>query len=54
MAAAFLALTTYGVFYAYGVFQKPMIAEFGWTRDQFSLAFSIYMVVYTLSATPMG
>jgi nitrate/nitrite transporter NarK len=27
--------------YSFGLFQKPMIAEFGWTRAEFSLGFSL-------------
>lgn len=54
VAFSFLSLTTYGVFYAYGVFFKPMMEEFGWSRAATSHPFSLYMVVYTLSALLMG
>jgi hypothetical protein len=33
LAAAFLVMTVmWGANYSFGVFFKPMIAEFGWTR----------------------
>ncbi len=32
VAASFLVLMNYGIFYSYGVFFKPLIAEFGWLR----------------------
>ncbi|MFQ5924370.1 MAG: MFS transporter [Dehalococcoidia bacterium] len=54
VAASFLALGTYGAFYSFGIFLKPMAAEFHWSRGETSTAFSIYMAVYTLSAILMG
>jgi len=54
VAFSFLSLTTYGVFYAYGVFFKPLMEEFGWSRAATSHPFSLYMIVYTLSALIMG
>ncbi len=53
-----LALTQtigYGVLtYAFGVFVKPMEAEFGWSRAQTSLAFSLGLLVSGLVAFPVG
>lgn len=54
VAASFVTLTTYGVFYSQGLFFEPLMAEFEWSRSQVSLAFTIYMATYTLSALPMG
>jgi MFS family permease len=53
-----LALTQtvgYGVlYYAFGVFVKPMEAELGWSRAQTSLAFSLALLVQGLVAIPVG
>jgi MFS family permease len=54
VAASFVTLTTYGVFYSQGLFFEPLMAEFEWSRSQVSLAFTIYMGTYTLAAVPMG
>ena len=45
----------YGVlFYTYGVLIVPMEAEFGWTRDQTSGAFSLALLLSGLIAIPIG
>lgn len=53
-----LALTQtvgYGVlYYGFGVFIKPMEAEFGWSRTQTSGAFSLALLVAGLAAIPVG
>lgn len=54
LGAAFLVLMNYGLFYSYGVFFKPLIEEFGWSRAQTSLAFSFYVAIYSASGIPMG
>lgn len=37
-----------------GVFEKPMIADFGWSRGAFSVAILVNMVVYALSIVVAG
>jgi MFS family permease len=54
VAASFLVLMNYGIFYTYGVFFKPLIAEFGWSRAETSLAFSFYLVTYSTAGILMG
>ncbi|MDP7240899.1 MAG: MFS transporter [Dehalococcoidia bacterium] len=54
MGASFLVLMNYGIFYSYGVFFKPLIAEFGWSRAETSLAFSFYLVTYSTTGILMG
>jgi MFS family permease len=53
-----LALTQtvgYGVlYYAFGVFVKPMEAELGWSRAETSAAFSLALLVSGLAAIPVG
>ena len=43
-----------GARFSIGVMFKPMIAEFGWTRASFSLAFFLNMILYALSLTVVG
>ena len=46
VVAAFLILVVIGgAHYTFGVFFKPLLGEFGWTRAATSGAFSLYMVV---------
>lgn len=54
VAVSSLTLTTYGLFYSFSVFFKPLMEEFGWSRGETASAFTIYLAVYTLSAFPMG
>lgn len=54
VAASFLVLMNYGIFYTYSVFFKPLIAEFGWSRAETSLAFSFYLVTYSIAGIFMG
>ena len=44
----------YGMQYSFGVFFKPILQEFGWTRVMISGVFSVYMVVHGVSAIAMG
>jgi len=43
--ALLIAVMTMGTFYSFGVFFKPLIAEFGWTRATTSSAVSIAWIV---------
>ncbi|MGK0619969.1 MFS transporter [Meiothermus cerbereus] len=42
------------LYYAFGVFVKPMEAEFGWSRAETSAAFSLALLVSGLAALPVG
>ncbi len=47
VAAGFLVmLASYGSLYSFGVFFKPVSAEFGWSRVETASAYSLYMVVH--------
>ena len=46
VALAFIILmVTYGSMYTFGIFFKPLLGEFGWTRAALSGAVSLYMVI---------
>ncbi len=53
-AAFLIMMLTYGAHLAFGVFFKPMLAEFGWTRAMTSAAFSLAKVVQGLLTVLMG
>ena len=54
-ALAVTTLVSYGIlFYGFGVLTKPMETEFGWTRAQTSIAFSIATLVNGLAAMLAG
>ena len=40
--------------YAMGIFFSPLVDEFGWGRGAYSLATSVYMLLASLSAVPIG
>lgn len=55
VAADFLIMAaSWGSFYAFGIFFKPVLAEFGWTRAMISGAFSFSMIVRGLLGIVMG
>ena len=56
VAVSFLTqcLTVGCVFYSFGVFFTPLIAEFGWTRAQLSLGFSLVSVCGAFAAPLIG
>jgi len=46
VAAAFLIMfVMWGAYYSFGVFFKPLLAEFGWTRAMTSGAFSLSLIL---------
>jgi MFS family permease len=54
IAAFFIMLVTTGTRYAFGVFFKPMIADFGWSRAMTSGAFSLSWVMECITAFGLG
>ena len=54
VAASVLCLFTVGIFESYGVFFKPLIDEFGWSRTLTSSVFSLYVVSACISGIIMG
>lgn len=54
VAATFVMVITQGVFYSFGIFFKPILHEFGWTRAMTAGAFSLATVLRGLSAIIVG
>ncbi len=54
IAGFIITFVVYAVQYAFGVFFKPMINEFGWTRALTSGAFSLSWIVQGVMAIVMG
>jgi MFS family permease len=55
VAACFgVLLVAYGIQFSYGVFLPAMAAETGWDRTSLSLAFSIYVFVYSILGAASG
>jgi len=50
----FVLLVSFGFFSSFGVFFKPMLADFGWTRAPTSGAFAVSFVVQGILGTIMG
>ena len=53
-AAIFIMVVVFGVYTAFGIFFKPMLAEFGWTRAMTSGAFSLSWIMHGLLSIVMG
>ena len=53
-AIAFLALLLCGLVYAWSLFVEPLEAEFGWTRSQTSLIFTISLITFSLGMLAAG
>src|SRR3974377_1127650 len=55
VGASLLIMTVmWGVYYAFGVFFKPVLNEFGWTKAVTSGAFSLASLINGLLAVAMG
>lgn len=54
IASFLMTFMFFSIQYNFGVFSKPLLDEFGWTRALTSGAFSLYMIVHGLSAILMG
>lgn len=52
--AFIIMVIQWGIFYSFGVYFKPMISEFGWTRALTSGAFSLAAILSGLVAAYMG
>jgi len=52
--AGFLLALMGGASYAWGVFIVPMTREFGWTKAEATLPFTVFMVVFALFMVPAG
>lgn len=50
----FLINLMLGVIYAWSVFIKPLEAEFGWSRAQTSLTFSLVVAFFSIGMVPAG
>lgn len=53
-AALFITVVAFGPYFAFGVFFKPVLTEFGWTRAMTSGAFSLAMIVQGLISIVTG
>jgi MFS family permease len=54
LAGFLIMFVGFGTMYSYGVFFKPLSAEFGWTRAVTSGAYSLYMFLHGLFAIATG
>ncbi len=54
VAAFFIQVLAYGTFNAFGIFLKPVLTEFGWTRAMTAGAFSLSWIMHGLLAIVMG
>jgi len=54
VAAFIILLVSFGVLNSFGVFFKPMLTEFGWTRAATSGAFSLSFIVHGILGILMG
>lgn len=55
VAGAFLVLgINYGSRYCFGIFLKPMVEEFAWSRSVISLAATINIILYSVGAIFVG
>ena len=54
LAAFVIMMVTYGAVFTFGVFFKPLLAEFGWTRATTSTAYSLSVFLHGLFYIVMG
>ncbi|MGC8817361.1 MAG: L-lactate MFS transporter [Candidatus Hadarchaeum sp.] len=54
MPCGFAINLTLGVVYAWSVFLKPLMGEFGWTAAETSLAFTILLLTFAFVMIPAG
>ena len=55
LACFFILVVAYGTrYYSFGVFFKPMMKEFGWTRATTSMAFTLSTILYGVACPIIG
>lgn len=54
LAACFVMSSCWGIFYSYGIFLKPLVADLGQSRGVISSVFSIFMIISGISGIFMG
>ncbi|MFC1861198.1 MFS transporter, partial [Chloroflexota bacterium] len=54
MAGTFIMMVSYGVYNAFGIFFKPVMTDFGWTRAMTSGAFSVSWIIHGLLNVILG
>jgi MFS transporter, OFA family, oxalate/formate antiporter len=55
VAAATIILTiNFGIQYSFGIFFKPLVTDFGWSRGTTSVIQSLYLVCYAFTALTSG
>ncbi len=54
VGAGFLVNLMLGIVYAWSVFVKPLMAEFGWTKTMTTLPFTVFLAVFALMMVPAG
>ncbi len=53
-AASVIMIALWGIYYSFGVFFKPMLDEFGWSRASISGAFSLSSVIMGVTGIAVG
>jgi len=53
-AALLITIISHGAQYTFGIFFKPLLEEFGWTKAATSAAFSVYLVLYGILGIFVG
>ena len=54
VAACFLCCLSYGTFYSFGIFFKPLSDEFGWSYTMTSSVQSLHIIFYIISSFVVG
>jgi OFA family oxalate/formate antiporter-like MFS transporter len=54
VGACFLCCVTYGTFYTFGIFFKPLQEEFGWSYTVTSSVQSVHLLIYIISSFFVG
>ena len=54
VSAFLIMVVSWSLYSSFGVFFKPLLTEFGWTRAMTSGAFSLSMIIYGLLGIVVG
>jgi MFS transporter, OFA family, oxalate/formate antiporter len=54
ISSTIIFMVVWGTYYSYGIFFKPLLTEFGWTRALTSGAFSLCTIISGVVAIPAG